>query len=458
MNNPPDSIKEPFFRMRHAASSSRTVPAWPMARSRQPDWLGNIPAFGLIFGISLLPTSATYVVSWPPFNGSLIHFLFVLAGMAMFALTVLGIVRTPSRGLIVATVSLSALASYGVFQSPHLDHSGILVLAWPICTLLAVPFFALGLHRLSSQSPEKYLTDIATLIAVIGAVYIAVVFVGSYFNLREGLLTTRRIGGPMGNAAMLQIVFLPALAILIEIPRARASRWPAAAACMAALVFTFSRASVVALALYFITLTVASRTVTIAHKVLICFACLILAATLTTLIGSSASERLNDFRDDARLLSLETSYTAWSERPFLGQGYSAIWPFWNRNGSMVARQLADRNDQKFVTTEFGPSLWFPHSLIGFIGAEMGLLGLLLVAILFRPLVRICFQRTAGRGVAIALLISLLVDSVTAGSFVVLPYSCLVWWLMVFAVLELASRTRSRPDSVKRITCRTGSFS
>jgi O-antigen ligase len=390
---------------------------------------------------SIIPSSLQPLISLPPLYAHLINILIVIIGGLAYVFASIGLLRVGVQGIIPLSWLLLAQAIIGVTTSPYLYAHGIISLLFPIWTLIFTPLCAVVLVKYTKASSTDFIYGLALVIAMVSVEYIAASVIGPLLGFRGGNPTSlgdNRISGSLANAATLQLVLVPALSVFLEHPTKRYASL-GTIACAAGLIFTFSRASAIALMAYLTYYFIFGRTSSWWARIGLILSSAIVISGVLLIAEPALRDRLADLTDSARSLTVDTTIRAWEDRPFWGQGYSQLWPWWQRAGELSAGLRRDRWDGLVVNTNYGATLWNPHSLILAVGGELGIVGLVVTGLMTILLARrlVLIRRTTGLG--IALVISATVDCITAGTFYTYAFTGVVWWLFALSIIYDTAR-------------------
>ena len=147
------------------------------------------------------------------------------------------------------------------------------------------------------------------------------------------------------------------------------------------------------------------------------------------------------FHDVGRLSSARGSWDAWTESPaslIFGRGSGELWPWLSfEHGSVPLIK-----DTYLQSTEWGELLYHPHSVFLGVAAELGLVGLALLALVLTELVSRCIGVIREGGElslpAFALLLSIPAFAVEYYLFRGFP-TALLWWAVAWS---MPARARS----------------
>lgn len=395
----------------------------------------------LIVIVAIIPSSLQPIATFPPFYAHLKDVIIVSIGAIAFLLISLGVIRSPIGLAILPCWALLFQAIVGVMNSPYLAYHHELSLFFPIFVMIFTPFFSWATIKFIGDSLPAFMYILACGMAFIAVEYMVAAVVGPMLGFRGGGVVQfgeDRISGSLGNAATLQIAFLPALSTFLEFPKKHFALL-GAGLCTAGIILTFSRSAAIALMLYLAYYFLFRWKISLFRRIGMLTLSAIVIFSILMIAEYALASRLSAMEDPGRRQTLETAWQAWLDNPLFGQGYSHVWPWWKREGELFVELRRDRWDGLWEYTDFGLSIWHPHSLIAYIGGEMGVIGLFSTILLGILLVHRLLRQSHLRGLVVALLSSVLVDSLVLGTFSSFAFNILVWWLFSFALLELKDR-------------------
>jgi O-antigen ligase len=405
-------------------------------KKRQHNWM----VFAFVLAYSLLPTSLQPLIRMPPFYINVVDAMILLLGLAAYLFCSIGALRFEVDFFVPLSWLVLIMAVAGISGSPYFYSHTVLSLSIPIAVLILTPFCALAAVKWARTPSLNFAHGLALCVAFISTEYIAATVIGPMLGFRGGRIVSLgddRISGSLGNAATLHVVLIPALSVFIWNQKKRFSRL-GAILCSAALIFTFSRASAIALIVCLVYYFIFGNNLPFSTRMAIILLSIITIIGVLFLAEVTLRDRLSNLDDFYRSETYTTALRAWQVRPIWGQGYSQFWPWWQRQGELLVSLRHDRWDGLTVITDYGLSLWNPHSLISYIGGEMGIVGLLLIGLMFTLVARKLLLNPLIPGLAIGLLISFVMDAVTAGTFYAFAPTVFVWWLFAIALISSPS--------------------
>jgi O-antigen ligase len=412
---------------------------------------------------SLLPVSWNPGVEWPPFYSSALSFGFVLCGLIAFLRNLLFSRFRFHRQWAMLAIWLLAVGVVGTVTN-QLAHGfqAWLCLIWPMLILVAVPSLAHWVVERTGDRVERLRFVMAVIVTMIAAVYALATAIAPRLGFRGGVevgFAEARLTGPIGNAAIIYVIFLPTAAYwILRARRGNRKAWLGALINILGLLLTFSRAAVLSLTLWFVWVFFMSRAISLSRKIVIAVLTLLVILALSQVWSSELASRLTVVQDP-RLDTSLAALRAFSDAPVWGHGFSHIWPWWQRQGELWAGVITSLGEGRFAYTPYGWTVWNPHSLVALVGAETGILGALLVLLLFGlPLIRA--RRKDNRELLAALSIVIIADALLGGSFYAFPELSSVWWAYV-ASLGAEGRWRAvshRPHAGSATATRRVRFS
>ncbi len=330
----------------------------------------------------------------------------------------------------------------------------LFVIACTIAALL-VPLLLVGAE---DDSGLVVLLDRLTIaIALIVAIYTAKSWYASALGLDFIRLQEQRTSGPLASPSVLHFPTLPALgwavARLLALAGRRRLLWLAVTAALAlALVSTRSRGALLACGVFAVLGVVRIPDRRLRGQLL----GLILLVGLTSaaaVFAQSSTDRLGALQDDNRQLNFDAVSRALAYDPVITLRGWGLGHFWNWYPTDVMSIVTGPSIYEYgflhIQSQFGTMLYHPHSLILFLLAELGLVGLVLLVVLWGS-VGWCVVRartTPAALLAAALLGStnaLVVDLLVFKSFA----ASAVWWVYLFAALRLCRRP---PPDLRRLS-------
>jgi len=324
------------------------------------------------------------------------------------------------------------------------DFYGWLCLIWPMFILVAAPSLAHWVVERTGDKVEHFRFIVAVVTTMIALVYALATVVAPRLGFRGGVevgFGEARLTGPIGNAAIIYVIFLPTAAYWLSRVRHGSRRaWFGVSINILGLILTFSRAAVLSLALWLVLVVLLSPGISLSRKAVVVLLTILVVFALSLIWSSELVSRLT-LGEDPRLDTSVAGLRAFSDSPIWGHGFSHMWPWWQRHGELAAGLLANRRVGLFAYTPYGWILWDPHSLVALVGAETGILGAILTLLLLGlPLIRARRSRI-DRQLLAALVIVIAADSLLGGSFYAFPELASVWWVYV-ASLGVEGRLRT----------------
>jgi O-antigen ligase len=406
--------------------------------------LGWVYVFYIIV-FSLLPTSWNPRIKLPPFYSSTLSFGFVLFGLIAFLRNFLFSRFRFHRQWTVLATWLLFVGIVGTLAN-ELAYSlyGWLCLIWPMFILVAAPSLAHWVVERTGDKVERFRFIVAAVTTMIALVYALATVVAPRLGFRGGVevgFGEARLTGPIGNAAIIYVIFLPAAAYWLSKVRHGSRRaWFGVSINILGLILTFSRAAVLSLALWLVWVVLLSPGISLSRKAVVVLLTILVVFALSLIWSSELVSRLT-LTEDPRLDTSVAGLRAFSDSPIWGHGFSHMWPWWQRHGELGAGLLANRREGLFAYTPYGWVLWNPHSLVALVGAETGILGAMLTLLLLGlPLIR-ARRRRINRELLAALSIVIAADSLLGGSFYAFPELSSVWWIYA-ASLGVEGRLRA----------------
>jgi O-antigen ligase len=310
--------------------------------------------------------------------------------------------------------------------------SGWLCLIWPMLVLVAAPSLAHWVVEQAGERVSRLRSIVAVVVTLIVLVYALATVIAPRLGFRLGIevgFGEARLTGPLGNAAIIYVIFLPTAAYwILQIREGSKVAWLGVIVNILGLILTFSRAAFLSLALWFAWVLFVDSALSLSRKFTIVVLTLLVVLVFSQVWSAELASRLTTM-EDPRLDTSLAGLRAFSDSPIWGHGFSHIWPWWQRHGELGAGLLASRREGLLAYTPYGLVLWNPHSLVALIGAETGVLGAMVVSLVFGlPLIRA--RRKKARTLFAALLIAVVADSFLGGSFYAFPELSSVWWVYV----------------------------
>lgn len=422
----------------HSAHQDTTQPHRPATKS-------ELIFLCILFFTAIFPSSAQPIFSSPPFYTQWFNIILLVVGFIGFMLASVRVIKFPVKYITLLLWIILIISLSGVQSSPSLEEHGAFSLLYPTLVLILMPYCAFLLIKLVRGPSTNGIYMLSITVGLITLVYIVTSTVGPMLGFRGGELVSiggDRISGSIGNAATLHLIILPALAVFFEFPK-RTISWIGIAVCIVGLGLTFSRASLVGLFLIVAYQLIMNRRVSLNQKTGAMVALVLVASAIIIIADSDLLERIMPSvitQDYARSETWETSFEAWEVNPITGLGYSHMWPWYARQGELIAGLRLNRWDGILEFTEYGRTLWNPHSLILYFGVELGFFGLGIVLLTFK-LIALRLFSSPSRGLALALIVSAVMDFTTNGAFYSFPFNILIWWLFcMMLILRQSEKT------------------
>ena len=227
-----------------------------------------------IFFSALIPTSWVPIVALPPFYSNVIVFILVLCGMLSFF-----------RNFLFSRLSLvrywSALASLllfitflGVITNDALKSiPSFISLIWPILILISVPSLCFSIAENLKHDFVRILSRLAVAITFIVVIYGIASVLAPRLGFRGGILTgwnEARLTGPLGNSAILYVVFLPTVGYWTsKMQKGNKYARYGILINVLGLIMTFARAAFLSLGLWAFWLIFANKKISVSQKLTI---------------------------------------------------------------------------------------------------------------------------------------------------------------------------------------------
>jgi hypothetical protein len=192
----------------------------PRVRRKRLRGQSRIGVLGLVYVtyilvFSLLPTSRNPRVQWPPFYSSALSFGFVLLGLiALLRNLLFSRFRFHRQWTMLATwllfVGIVGTVTNRLAHSFH----GWLCLIWPMLILVASPSLAHWVAERAGDRVERLRFVIAVVVTQIVLIYALATVLAPRLGFRGGVeveFGEARLTGPIGNAAIIYVIFFPPL-------------------------------------------------------------------------------------------------------------------------------------------------------------------------------------------------------------------------------------------------------
>jgi hypothetical protein len=360
----------------------------------------------LLYG-SLVPASRSWKGEWLSVPVRLADCC-LLASAAFYSVVAISRlisgVRIPiSWRLLASTILLFLYGIVSLSWAP-LDSEDRYAMAFALLLSISAPLQALGvMSRYDAAKARSFLNRLTFFLALLSLLYAC----ESVFNLglrsEEGAAINssfgiQRVRGPLYGASTGYFLLLPAIGWSLQIffsqQRRRLLALLMAGCLLAALMGLGSRAAIILLGLYGITLPLLMKS--LKQKVLSFALLAMLCGGAAFLVyGRADTQRLQSMEDGLRGRTHETAMIILSESslPTLltGQGYANIWN-WYRFDFLHTASIAQGNDM--IRTPYGLSLYHCHSTLLEAIVEFGAFGLLWLLILAGTMLRLAMAPVA----------------------------------------------------------------
>jgi O-antigen ligase len=252
-----------------------------------------------------------------------------------------------------------------------------------------------------------------------------------------------RLGGPLAVATDLPGILLVAVSFfLVGLKGIHQTlfRVTLASIVTAGVLLCGSRGGAVALVL--LVVVIITRGVRLRAKVAVLLVSFVAAAVVFQV---ALPDRFLNFEDPARLTTYATGLVAWTQSVWtilFGQGYGQVWPWYMHDVHLFLGE--SRWYQFFIDTQFGMTVYNPHSVYMNILAETGLLGLALFVVALGSQLWHGIRSVQSSGLAARLTPGLLASLVIpAFSAMLLKYFGLsaTWWAFFFLMAADSSLQR-----------------
>lgn len=391
---------------------------------------------------ALVPSSLHPVAHFPPFYAHTMTLLTTVIGALALAWNVLASRTGVTRRISILSVCLLGMASVGVTANDHAVASW-LCLIWPMLVFVSAPALAARLVEWGLPDHHRMLQSLATAVTAIAIIYALASVVAPQLGFRGGVsvsLTETRVRGPLANSATIYVALLPTAAFWASQVRQKAKHAvPKMLANMAVLALTFSRAALACATLWLVWFFLSRLGRRGYRRTALAAVVCAVGAIVVAVTSSGLVARLASLDDPYRRASYQSGVEAFLASPLVGQGFSHVWPWWQRQGELVAGLRQDRWDGLWVTTDYGESLWNPHSLAVLAAAELGVVGALVVAAMLATPFVLGSGRVTATPVSVALILVGGSDALLGGSFYAFPELACIWWL--YAFLQRSTRSQ-----------------
>lgn len=346
---------------------------------------------------------------------------------------------TPIAGkpAVSSTVMTVLIAGYGFFSFSwsSISSADMPAMALSLLFMPAACGLAYFITILQGRRTDSLLNMMALFLVVTTALY----SLETLFNIGIRSVEGRgdfgfglaRLRGPLYGSAYGHFLLLPALGFLMDRPK---RLWQVAGIVVLtmAMFLLGSRSALLCFALFL------GPTCWLTREWKNRLLCLVgILGGLGTIVVYADADRLTSFSDGAREVTRDTAWNAVVENGWsavFGAGYGAIWPSFGPSGQNASA------GQTFLHTEFGDTLYHPHSIVNLMVAEFGLPG---VAYLCGLLILILRMASRARHGHYRFLVLGIVSSLPAGLtdlvlFAAWDFSVL-WWIFFFGALVLVER-------------------
>jgi hypothetical protein len=310
--------------------------------------------------------------------------------------------------------------------------------------------FVLPFSALASLTPSQVrsLTRMVALgLAFVSAVYCAVTFLGLSVRSDLGHSYTygfgiERLKGPLFESSTGHMILLPAAAVLVqdwldEVPGHGFANVAGLAALSLSIVGLGSRFAVIVTGVFILAIAATARGV----RGFRIAAVTVLGVALTAgaVFQYASTERLQSFEDTQRSATYTTSLNIVETREpvasLRGSGYGSVWPWYMLDWDWAERIARGR---MMVSTDYGATLFQPHSVFLLLVVELGAAGLLFFSKLWLVLGRLVWSAVsrqqnslAALGVASAAL-GMFADTILFKNAKISA----VWWFFLLAALAV----------------------
>ncbi|MGA2715362.1 MAG: O-antigen ligase family protein [Bryobacteraceae bacterium] len=420
-------------------------------RARPGAWLSVAPFALCLLVVSFLPDTLTPkpVIFDIPVRGAELIVLF--AALASFAgwLCTSDFSAARPRWHMNIPMWFSLILAYAAASTlwSQMDLYNTRGMFYGLC--FAAAAFVLPFSVIASLTPGQIrsLTRMIALgLAVASAVYFAVSYfdpgvrteLGHFYTSGFGI---ERLKGPLYAPSTGHMVLLPAAAVLLQdwfddVPGHGFANAAGLASLSISIIALGSRFALIVTALFIVAIAVTARGER--SRRIAAAAALGVALSAGAVFQYASTERLQSF-DSERAATYTTALNIVEQRDpvasLRGSGYGSVWPWY-----MLDWELGDRvlTGHGTVSSDYGPTLFQPHSVFLLLAVELGALGVLFFAKLWIVLWRLVSRAVsrqensiAAIGVACATL-GMLADTIVFMH----PKVSTVWWFFLLAALAL----------------------
>lgn len=292
-------------------------------------------------------------------------------------------------------------------------------------------------------------------LATVSAIYFVVSFFGLSVRTELGHSYTfgfgiERLKGPLFEPSTGHLILLPAAAVLLqdwydEVPGHGMANAAGLAALSVSIIALGSRFALIVTVLFILAIAITARGGRSRRIAVVAVAGVALSAAVVFRYAST--ERLESF-DSQRAATYVTAWNIVEQRDpavsLAGSGYGSIWPWY-----MLDWDLADRvvRGQATVSSDYGTTLFQPHSVILLLGVELGLPGLLFFARLWTTLGGLVRRAVHSRNYAIAVIGLFCATFGFFGDLFIFkgPKVSTLWWFFLLAALSSSRRSQRDPS-------------
>lgn len=347
---------------------------------------------------------------------------------------------------VVLLVYAGASLWWGSVERPHIPGAFYTLVMTAAAYALAYSM----LQDRSAASTRAFLARMTFFLVVTTAIY------GTESIFRLGLRSQYGIGefgiprlcGPLYDSATGYLILVPAFAFALQElmiqDRVDGFGWKLAATgiLFGGIMALGSRGAIVALGA-FIFLVVCLRKGVSKIQIIVFVGILGLVAVVVLTCAKANFERVTHFECNGRQFTHETAWriVANSTTTDLvrGAGYGAYWPWYSRGG-WLGRDTPDYYLPNVYRTEYGLTLFHPHSVFLLLSVELGLLGLVAFLFLWKTLATLVLRYGADH--RIGLIACGLFASAMALFFDTFFFKCqktsCIWCIYLLGALRMAS--------------------